>query len=140
MRLAINLNTVLLAIFVIAISFFVTLKAMDWLSPGGGVAAPVLVELPPLPPAARSSIILAPVAIALSAIRDAADRATPRNFSGKAENPVSQILQDADIGWTASRGPIAASGAQDVLTLSTPLTGVLNSTGSLSFKVTGAVG
>ena len=49
---------------------------------------------------------MAPVAVALSAIRDVADRAAPRNFAGKADNPVSQVLQNADIGWTASRGPI----------------------------------
>ena len=84
--------------------------------------------------------MLAPVAIALTAIRDAADRAAPRNFAGKADNPVSQILQNADIGWTASRGPIAATGGQDVLSLATPLTGKLNVTGSLSSKATGAVG
>ncbi len=83
---------------------------------------------------------MAPVAIALSAIRDAAERGTPRTFNGKADNPVSQILQNADIGWTASRGPIAATGGQDVLSLATPLTGTLNVTGSLSAKATGAVG
>ena len=83
---------------------------------------------------------MAPIAVALSAIRDAADRGAPRAFAGKAENPISQILQNADIGWTASRGPIAATGAQDVLTLATPLTGTLNVTGSLSAKATGAVG
>jgi hypothetical protein len=84
--------------------------------------------------------VMAPVVIALSAIRDAADRAAQRTFTGKAENPVSQILQNADIGWTASRGAITATGAQDVLSLSTPITGTLNVTGSLSAKATGAVG
>jgi Domain of unknown function (DUF4403) len=140
MRLAVSLRTILLAIAVIVVSFLVSLKAMDWLSPRGSGPAPVLVELPPLPPNARISSILAPVAIELSAIRDAADRSAPRNFAGKADNPISQILQNADIGWTASRGPIAASGAQDVLTLATPLTGKLNVTGSLSSKATGAIG
>jgi hypothetical protein len=98
------------------------------------------VQLPPLPPAPRSSSIIAPVAIALSAIRDAADRGAPRSFAGKGDNPMSQILQNADIGWTASRGPIAATGAQDVLSLTTALTGKLNVTGSLTAKATGAVG
>jgi hypothetical protein len=139
MRLAVSLKTILLAIAVIAVSFFVSLKTMDWLSPRGTVAAPVLVELPPLPSAPRSSSIIAPVAIALNAIREAADRGAPRTFAGKADNPVSQILQNADIGWTASRGPITASGAQDVLSLATPLTGTLNVTGSLTSKATGAV-
>ena len=100
----------------------------------------MLVELPPLPAVPRTSTIIAPVAITLAAIRDAADRGTPRNFAGKAANPVEQILQNADINWTAARGPITATGAQDVLTLATPLTGTLNITGSLSSKVTGAVG
>jgi Domain of unknown function (DUF4403) len=140
MRLTVNFKTVLLAVAVVAVSFVFSLKAMDWLSPRGSVAAPVLVELPPLPPAPRSSSILAPVAISLTAIRDAADRAASRTFAGKADNPVTQILQNAEIGWTASRGPIAATGAQDVLSLATPLTGTLNVTGSLSSKATGAVG
>jgi hypothetical protein len=140
MRPAVSLKTILLAIAVVVVSFFVSLKTMDWLAPRGKVAAPVLVELRPLPPAPRSSTILAPVAIALTAIRDAADRGAPRTFAGKAGNPVSQILQDADIGWTASRGPITATGAQDVLSLATPLTGKLNVTGSLSSKATGALG
>jgi hypothetical protein len=116
-----------------------SLKALDWLSPRGG-PAPVLAELPPLPAVPRTSTIIAPVAITLNAIRDAADRGTPRNFAGKAANPAEQILQNADIGWTAARGPIMATGAQEVLTLTTPLTGTLNITGSLSSKVTGAVG
>jgi hypothetical protein len=140
MRLAVSLKTILLAIAAVVVSFFVSLKTMDWLAPRGRVAAPVLVELPPLPISPRSSTILAQVTIALTAIRDAADRGAPRTFSGKADNPVSQILQNADIGWTAARGPITASGAQDVLSLATPLTGKLNVTGSLSSKATGAVG
>jgi hypothetical protein len=140
MRPALRLKTILLATAVIAVSFLISLKAMDWLSPRGTVRAPVLVELPPLPPAPRSSSIIAPVAIALAAIREAADRGAPRSFAGKADNPVSQILQNADIGWTAARGPITAAGAQDVLSLATPITGTLNATGSLSSKATGAVG
>jgi hypothetical protein len=139
MGLAVNLKTVAIAIAVVAVSFFVSLKTMDWLSPRGTVRAPVLAQLPPLPPAPRASSIVAPVTIALSAIRDAADRGAPRTFAGKADNPVSQILQNADIGWTAARGPITATGAQDVLSLATPLTGTLNVTGSLSSKATGAV-
>ncbi|WP_291867352.1 DUF4403 family protein [Bradyrhizobium sp.] len=140
MRLPIDVKTILIGIAVVAVSFFVSLTVMDWVAPRGTVRAPVLVELPPLPPGPRASRIIAPVAIALSAIRDAADRGAPRVFTGKADNPVSQILQNADIGWTASRGSISATGAQDVLSLATPLTGTLNVTGSLSAKTTGAVG
>ena len=140
MRLPARLSTILLAIAVIVVSFFVSLKAMDWILPRATTSAPVLAALPPLVPAPRSSIVVAPVAIALSAIREAADRAAPRNFAGKFDNPVSQVLQNADIGWTAVRGPILASGSQDALSLTTPLTGKLNVTGSLSSKATGAVG
>src|SRR6266480_3026630 len=140
MRLTLNLKTIPLGIAIVTISFFVSLKTMDWLWPRAAVMAPVLVELPPLPPAPRSSSIIAPIAIALSAIRDAADRGAPRTFAGKADNPISQILQNADIGWTASRGPITATGAQDVLSLAAPLTGTLNVTGSLTSKATGAIG
>jgi hypothetical protein len=139
MRPALSPKAILIGAAVIAVSFVVSLKAMDWLSPGA-VRAPVLVELPPLPSAPRVSFVMAPVSIALSAIRDAADRGTPRNFAGKADNPVAQILENGDIAWSASRGPIAAIGAQDVLSLATPLTGKLNVTGSLSSKATGAIG
>jgi hypothetical protein len=140
MHLPMRLRMALIAIAVVAVSFFISLKAMDWLSPRTALPKAAQVDLPPLPPASRASFVMAPVSIALSALRDAADRATPRNFAGKADNPVAQVLQNADIGWTASRGPIAASGAQDVLSLSTPLTGKINVTGSLSSKATGAVG
>jgi hypothetical protein len=140
MRPAVSPKTILIGAAVIAVSFVVSLKAMDWLSPGASIRAPALVELPPLPSAPRVSFIMAPVSIALSAIRDAADRGAPRNFAGKADNPVSQILENGDIAWTASRGPIAAVGAEDVLSLATPLTGKLNVTGSLSSKATGAIG
>ena len=140
MRLPMHLKMVLAAVAVVAVSFVASLKVIDWLAPRGTVAPPVLVELPPLPPAPRASVVMAPVVIPLTAIRDAADHAAQRTFTGKAENPVSQILQNADIGWTASRGAISATGGQDVLTLSTPITGTLNVTGSLSAKATGAVG
>ncbi|MBW7967427.1 DUF4403 family protein [Bradyrhizobium sp. BR 10261] len=140
MRLTLNLKTVLIAVAVLAASFFISLKAMDWVSPRAVNSAPPIAQLPPLPPAAKSSIVVAPVAIALSAIRDQAEKASPRNFAGKAENPISQILENADIGWTAARGPMSATGDKDVLTLSTPITGKLNVTGSLSAKATGALG
>ena len=140
MRLTMRPKTILIAIAVVAVSFYGSLKAMDWLAPRDTVAGPVLVALPPLPPAARSSSIIATVSIALPAIRDAAERRTPRTFTGKVDNPASQILQNANIGWTASRGAITVTGAQDVVSVATPLTGTLNATGSLSSKATGAVG
>src|SRR5260370_32022043 len=123
MRLAVSLKTILLGIAVLAVSFLISLKAMDWLAPRGSVPAPVLVELPPLSPVSKRSFVLAPVAIALTAIRDAADRAAPRNFAGKADNPVSQILQNADIGWTAAPGPNPAPAGPGRLSPAQPRTG-----------------
>src|SRR5207344_258489 len=140
MRLPMHLKTVSIALAVVIVSFVASLKVMDLVAPRATNRPPPLAELPPLLPAPRASTVMAPIAVTLSAIRDAADRGAPRSFAGKADNPISQILQNADIGWTASRGPIAATGAQDVLSLATPLTGTLNVTGSLSAKATGAVG
>jgi hypothetical protein len=139
MRLPMRPWTILLGIAVVTVSFVVSLLAMNWLAPRAAVQQPQLAQLPPLPAAPRSSTVVAQVSVALSAIRDAAERDAPKTFAGKADNPVSQILQNADIGWTASRGPIAVTGAQDVLTLATPITGTLKVTGSLSAKATGAV-
>ena len=130
----------MLGIAVVLVSFAISLKAMDWLAPGATVQQPQLAQLPPLPAAPRSSTIVAKVSVALSAIRDAAERGAPKTFAGKANNPVQQILENADIGWTASRGPIAITGAQDVLTVATPINGALKVTGSLSAKTTGAIG
>ncbi|MBS0528603.1 MAG: DUF4403 family protein [Proteobacteria bacterium] len=134
MRPKFNLKIILAGIVVLAISFLISLKAMDWLTPRE-TSKPVLTKLPPLPPVTRSSSIIVPITIPLTAIRDAADRAAPRNFSGKANNPAEKILENADIAWTASRGAISAAGANNVLSLSTPLTGTLKVTGSLSANV-----
>src|SRR6516162_1486995 len=139
-RMPLRPRTIAISVGVVVFSFLVALMAMDWLLPGGSLPGPALAELPPLPPVTRSSYVVAPVVVTLSAIRDVADRSAPRNFAGEADNAAAQVLQNADIGWTAARGPIAASGAQDMLSLSTPLTGRVNVTGSLSSKATGAVG
>ncbi|MFN5036546.1 MAG: DUF4403 family protein [Bradyrhizobium sp.] len=139
MRLPMHPRTIALGLTVVLVSFAISLKAMDWLAPSVTVQTPPLVQLPPLPPSPRSSTVVAQVSVALSAIRDAAEGLGRAAFGGKADNPVQQILQNADIGWTASRGPIAATGAQDVLTLTTPINGTLKVTGSLSDKATGAV-
>jgi predicted small integral membrane protein len=136
-----RLKPILIGAVLVAVFFVVALKVMDYVAPRGTGSAPVLVELPPLPASpARSSSIIAPIAIALTAIRDAADRGAPRSFNGTADNPVQQLPQDADIKWTAARGPIAATGAQDTLTMSAPLTGALNVTGAISTNVRDALG
>ncbi|KQW22047.1 hypothetical protein ASC80_01185 [Afipia sp. Root123D2] len=134
-----RLKFILIGLAVLAVSFYASLKAMDWLWPRG-VEKPVLAKLPPLPPVSRNSEIIAPVTIALTTIRDTLDRAAPRNLSGKAENPVSQILSNADISWTVTRGPVVVNGAQNALALSTPLDGKLTVLGSLSAGAGSALG
>ncbi|MGJ5178401.1 DUF4403 family protein [Bradyrhizobium oligotrophicum] len=135
-----RLQLILIGVAGLAAIALVGVIAWEVFFASGVPQTPQLAQLPPLPPATRNSIIMAPVAISLSAIRDAAEKATPRNFAGKADNPAAQILQNADIGWTVNRGAIAATGAQDALSLATPLSGRLNVTGSLSSKATGAIG
>jgi hypothetical protein len=135
-----RLKLLLIAGAAVAAIVLVGIIAAEIFWPADHVPTPKIADVRPLPPVTRSSIIMAPVSISLSAIRDAAEHATPRSFAGKADNPVAQVLQNADIGWTASRGAIAATGAQDTLSLAAPLSGKLNVTGTLSAKVTGAVG
>lgn len=126
-----RLTTILIGLAVLVASFFGGLAAMNWLWPAT-VEKPVLAKLPPLPPVSRNTEILTPIAVSITALRDALDRAAPHNLGGKADNPVSQILQNADINWTVARGPIAATGVQNALSLSTPLDGKLTVLGSLS--------
>jgi hypothetical protein len=134
-----RVKVILLGLVVLVASFGVSLYAMNRFWPAT-VEKPVLAALPPLPQVTRNSEILTPIAVSINALRDALDRAAPRNLGGKAENPVSQILSNADINWTVTRGPIAASGAQNALALSTPLDGKLTVLGSLSAASGNAIG
>ena len=53
---------------VLGVSFFISLKMIDLLS-SHDTTRPALAELPPLPPASRSSVIIAPITVSLAAIR-----------------------------------------------------------------------
>ena len=135
-----RIGKILGGVAVVAVAFVVALKASEWFSPQADIKPPVLAQLPPLPPASGASRIIAPITIPLTAIRDAADRAAPRSFAGKAANPAPQLLQNADINWTVARGAITANGAQNVLTMAAPINGNLNVTGKLSSNVQEALG
>ena len=63
-----------------------------------------------LQPVTRTSVIVAPVAVAALAIRDAMEANAPRGLTGKNENPLADLLGKADIGWNISRGPFAVTG------------------------------
>ncbi len=103
------------------------------LSPKGTAdGRPALEPTPSLQPITRVSVVVAPAAVALPAIRDAIEAVAPRNFTGKRENPIGQVLSKADIGWTVERGPFALAGKADALNLTTPFTG--------TFRITGQIG
>src|ERR1700730_13533319 len=89
---------------VVVVSFLGSIWAMTGLGPGAGQRRPALAEVPPLKPVARTSVVVTPAAIALAAIRDALERAAPRDLTGKRENPLSQLLSNAEIGWSVARG------------------------------------
>lgn len=134
------------AVAVLAGSFFASLWALETLLPSAPSTAanrPALVELPPLKPYGRPSTVIAPVAIALSAIRTALDNAAPREFVGKNDNPVSQLLGKAEIGLQAGRGPIAVSGGGNAVTATVPINGAIHLTGQIGTqagKLAGGVG
>jgi hypothetical protein len=139
------MRKILLGLAIIVISFGIAFAAMQWLLPNpAGTRRPVLVETPPLPPAVGQSVVVAPVAIAVDAIRQSIEAATPHDMSGKGDkNPLSQLLKNADVGWTVKRGPFAVTGTPQGLTISTAFTGTFRATGKLGTEVgniTGALG
>src|SRR5215468_587136 len=128
---------------VVVVSFAGAVWAMNRFLPSAGARRPVLVEVPPLKPVARTSVIVTPAAVALTAIRDSLERAAPRDLNGKRDNPISQLLSNAELGWTVSRGPLAVAGKPDGLAVSTALTGTFRATGQLSNQagnLTGQIG
>ncbi|MEI9804177.1 MAG: DUF4403 family protein [Pseudolabrys sp.] len=126
------------AICVVAVFFAVTLWALDRFLPAENEAKKAvasLPKLPPLQPVSRASYVIAPVAVALAAIRQSLDNAAPRDLAGKNDNPVSSLLSKADIGITVGRGAMAITGAPNELTIVTPLNGSLKITGQIAGQV-----
>jgi len=132
------------ALGIVALFFAATLWALNWFSPSvSNKNAPPLPALPPLKAESQPSFVVAPVAVALTAIRSALDAAAPRDFSGQHNNPVSQVLGKAEIGLTLGRGPLAVAGRADGLTVTVPLTGNVHITGQIGTvagKTVGGIG
>jgi len=120
------------AIAVVVAFFFGTLWAIDRVSAPSAPQKPVLAEKPPLPPATRQSVIIAPVAITIPAIRDSMERAAPRDLSGRPDNPLTKLMSKAEIGFTIQRSPLTLTGRPDGLTVATTLDGALRITGQLA--------
>ena len=138
-----SLRHIFLGALVVVVFFGGTLWALNTFFPANNPAAkgrPALVQIPPLQPITRTSLVIAPVAISQAAIRDALEAAAPRNLSGKRDNPLSQALGKLDIGWNLSRSPLVVAGRAEGLSLSTSLTGILRVTGQAASGAGGLVG
>jgi hypothetical protein len=136
-----RLRVILAGIAVMAAAFVGATMAMQALMPGAASAPPpALAAGPPLPPARGTSIIVAPVDITLTAIRDAIEAHAPRNVNGKRDKPLSKLLSNVDLSWTVTRGAFAVAGQPDALVVSAPLNGTLRATGQLSSQAAGGLG
>jgi hypothetical protein len=134
------MRRILLAGLVVALAFFAALLLVNLLWPAGPERRPTLANSPPLQPATRTSVVIAPTAVALSAIRDALEAQAPRDFSGKRDNPVGQLLQNAELGWSVTRGPLAVAGRAEGLTVTAPLNGAFRLTGQIGAQVGSQIG
>src|SRR3984893_12580790 len=101
---------------------------------------PVAVVARPLPPLTRPSVVVVPAVIPISAIREALEAATPRNLTGKRDNPLPQMLTNADVGWTVERGPLTVAAQTQALTASAPFNGTARVTAQISSKVSNLSG
>ena len=130
----------------LAICFATTMWALNRFIPADSGLPEALATLKPprpLQPVAHASHVIAPVAVALTAIADTLDAAAPREFAGKNDNPVAQLLGEAEIGLTVSRGTLSATGQSNTLTITTPLNGSVRITGQIGTtagKAAGGIG
>lgn len=94
-----------------------------------------LAPVPPLKPLAGTSTVLVPAAVAMAAIGQALDANAPRNFSGKAPNPVARLLPNADLSFGVTRGKVGVAGRPDALVVTTPFNARLQARGAVSGQV-----
>jgi len=142
------------AVVIVGVAFAGAQWALNRYLPIDGGASKAVANLPALPPLAavnRPSQVIAPVAISIAAIGRSLEASTPKEFSGDSNNPVSGLLSQAQIALTVARGPMAAAGKPDGLTVTTPINGTLqvnaqiasqigNISGALSGLLGGALG
>lgn len=135
-----SLRTIILGLVIVVVAFAGATLLMNLLWPSSSSSLregrPALVAVPPLQPLAGTSTVLAPAAIAMSAIQSALEAQAPRNLSGKPQNPVSQVLQNAQLSFSITRGPLSVTGKPDALMIATPLSGSFEALGTL----TGGIG
>src|SRR5262245_37651360 len=108
---------------IVAIGVLAVRVAFSLLAPddGGLPDAIAIMQPPPALQVTHTSRVVAPVAVALAAIARVVDADTPREFAGKNQNPVTQLLRQAEIGLTVTRGTMSVSGQSNALSIITPL-------------------
>jgi len=135
-----SIRTIIVSVCIVVASFLgaVLLMNLLWPSPvqqpqpSLAAAPPTTPPLPPLQPLTGTSTVLAPAAIAISAIRDALEAQTPHNLSGKAQNPVAKLLQNANLTINVTRGALGVFGQPNALVVTAPLNGTFEVLGTLS--------
>jgi hypothetical protein len=91
---------------------------------------PALAAVTPLAPVTRSSKIIAPIAIALTAIRDSLEKQAPHDLSGKPDLSSMPFMDKLDMSWSVSRGPLTLEPRGESLAISTPLSGSMRASGA----------
>ncbi len=129
-----RIRTIIGGAAVLVGSFFGALALMDVLWPAVPAQPnrPALVAVPPLQPLTRTSTVLAPAAVAMTAIRDALEAQAPRDLTGKPTNPVSKLLSSAQLTFNVTRSPLTVTGQSSVLNVSTQLSGTFQAIGTLA--------
>ena len=123
-----------------------TMWALNHLIPtDSGLPQALAILQPPRPlqPVTRASHVIAPVAVALTAIGQSLDAAAPREFAGKNDNPVTQLLGQTELDLMVSRGTMSAAGQPNTLTITTPVNGSVRITGQIgntAGKAAGGIG
>ena len=122
-----NLAVTLLVVAVAAIGGAVWF--LKFRAPTSVDRPPMMADVPPLPAVTRSSLIVTPVVIPLTAIRTAIETAIPPTMSGKPDIPAPPGAADAQITWSVTREGFSVTGGPEGLTLTASLTGTLRATG-----------
>ena len=135
-----RIRTIAFGAVIVVASFAAATWVLNLASPTVQHDRPAVASMPPLQPLSGSSTILAPFAVATSAIRDVLEAQAPRNLTGKAKNPLSKLLQNADLNFSIARGPMSVSGRSDALLVTTPLNGTFQARGTLSGEVNQVAG
>ncbi len=132
---------------IVAVCFAASLWLFNRFYPSDSGRPEALAGLKPPPPlhsVTRASRVIAPVAVALTAIGHTLDAAAPREFAGKIDDPATQLLLgNAEIDYTVARGTMSATGQLGTLTINAPLTGsvrIAEQSGASAGKAAGGIG